>query len=330
MIIDISLLRELFFVTFPRKLYINRAPFVLKEASSNCLRFAGPDLDSIVVVSFSAHGEEAVCFPRDILVRGRRYIKRCENFYTPADATPEEVERFFDHIASEYEQTIDLKLNRIVARRMLAAARKFAGRHLLKGSRVLDFGCGTGLTWEELQKTEKRNGRHPAPIVYGCDLSKEMVERCKIKGFSNVSKCEYAETAFPDHYFDVIFCSFVVHYFVDGRPFEEMLRILRPGGLVIFNLPRQSNELKSYYESVLQNGLGRSTTLSVTHWTVETSKTRILPIIRYKSVRGRNEGKAQPLQQLASHCETLFDNARRPGGDRANQQDYEKSEATIF
>jgi ubiquinone/menaquinone biosynthesis C-methylase UbiE len=294
--IAISLLDELFFVTFPRTLYVNRVRFDLKEASPSCLKFSGPVQDSIVVVSFSAHEDKAALLPRNILVCGRCYAKRCENFYTPADATPHEVEQFFDYIAGEYEQTIDLRLNRLVVRRMLAAAQEFATRHRRQDVRVLDFGCGTGLAWEEVQARRRRNGTCPPPLLYGCDLASKMIQQSKLKGFEDVYKCSYAKTDFPTQFFDVIFCSFVAHYFADARPFDEMKRILRPGGLIIFNLPRQSYDQKPYYESVLQNG-SPETVVSVTHWTVETCKVRVLPVIRYKPVHQSNRMEIRRLQK---------------------------------
>jgi SAM-dependent methyltransferase len=108
---------------------------------------------------------------------------------------------------------------------------KFAG--IRAGQRVLDVGCGTGVT----AITAARLGAH----VIAIDLTPQLLDRARensrIAGVAVEFQEADAETLpFPDQNFDVVISQFA-HMFAP-RPevaTAEMLRILKPGGTIAFS-----------------------------------------------------------------------------------------------
>lgn len=108
-------------------------------------------------------------------------------------------------------------------------------------TRILDFGCGTGLMGIELKKAGYKS-------IYGLDGSSEMLAIADSKGVYNWTwEVLVGETTLPDvtlynadlkdSGFDAIFssaCLMVGHF--PNTCFEEMLKVLRPGGYMIFSI----------------------------------------------------------------------------------------------
>jgi SAM-dependent methyltransferase len=229
--------------------------------------------------------------PPEVMLAGRHYRRRCGGYYTPLDATPEELEKFFDHVALDYAVNRDTELNERVAVRMvhliLGEARRRTG-HLL---RALDFGCGSGDLYRALRQLLMREPRYAMPwSLHGCDLSQAMVTASHASGFVSAEKCAYAETPYPREYFDVVCASFVAHYFADLAPFRELLRVLAPGGTLIVVLPIVEDDKIVSYRDRLATAGAADARIQITHWLVEASAIRRrLPVLRYAapSVRSR-------------------------------------------
>jgi len=113
----------------------------------------------------------------------------------------------------------------------------------VKGKRVLDIGCGTG----RCIKTLIDKGA----IITGCDISPEMLKIAK-KKFLNV---EFAEgdienLPFKDDCFDVVLASFlIVHLKSLQKAFDEVYRVLKPGGIFILTNINQKKAPKLVTES---------------------------------------------------------------------------------
>ena len=93
------------------------------------------------------------------------------------------------------------------------------------GSKVLDVACGTGLASEPLIKSGAR--------VTGLDQSGEMLEYAK----RNFPQSEWLQgTAeklpFEDAAFDAAICAQAFHWFDRAQAMNEIVRVVRPGGLV--------------------------------------------------------------------------------------------------
>lgn len=100
--------------------------------------------------------------------------------------------------------------------------------NLLRAERVLDVGCGSGVVTEEL--AARTHGR-----VIAVDVDAAMIEAAQARG----GQAEYRigdvrQLDFPDRYFDVVACHFLLMWVDDAaRAVREMARVTRPGGAVL-------------------------------------------------------------------------------------------------
>lgn len=96
---------------------------------------------------------------------------------------------------------------------------------------ILDAGCGTGSILQQLS--------NPARNV-GVDLAPEAIEFCRKRGLTNVQQADICALPFPEATFDAVICSSVLYHQwvkdVDGA-LREFRRVLRPGGLLLVNVP---------------------------------------------------------------------------------------------
>jgi SAM-dependent methyltransferase len=97
------------------------------------------------------------------------------------------------------------------------------------GARLLDAGCGSGRTLDELA----RRGR-----VSGVDASPEAVAVARRRGHRDVRVADVAALPFPDATFDLVTCLDVVEHTPDDRAtLAELRRVTRPGGLLVVTVP---------------------------------------------------------------------------------------------
>jgi SAM-dependent methyltransferase len=99
-----------------------------------------------------------------------------------------------------------------------------------RAARILDAGCGTGNNLEHFRTWG-------APV--GIDLSEEAVRFCRERGVT-VARGSVLSLPFPDRTFDLV-TSFDVLYhrwITDDRAaVGELVRVLRPGGLLFVRVP---------------------------------------------------------------------------------------------
>jgi SAM-dependent methyltransferase len=96
---------------------------------------------------------------------------------------------------------------------------------------ILDAGCGTGAILKKLG--------NPGKSV-GIDLAPEAISLCQKRGLNHVQQGDICALPFADALFDGVICSSVLyHQWVKDVPgaIREFHRVLRPGGLLLLNVP---------------------------------------------------------------------------------------------
>ncbi len=116
-----------------------------------------------------------------------------------------------------------------------------------RDGKVLDIGCGPGITAEHLVKSGFE--------VYGVDISPEMINECR-KEFGHLSAAHFSvgkieAMEFPDSFFDVVLCVGVVEYVDDDlAAIKEMARVTKPGGTIIVTLPNRVSPYRVWQRTV--------------------------------------------------------------------------------
>ncbi len=123
--------------------------------------------------------------------------------------------------SESYEENPLLKVNGRILKRIIP--RK------LKGKRILDIGCGTGI-WAEYFY---RKGAE----VYGIDISEKMLEMAR----KRVPKGKFylgdvTKIPFQNEFFDIVFCSLVLSHVKDlKKAIREIHRVLEKNGILIIS-----------------------------------------------------------------------------------------------
>jgi SAM-dependent methyltransferase len=97
------------------------------------------------------------------------------------------------------------------------------------GARVLDAGCGSGRTLQELVDYGE---------VHGVELNPEAAELARSRGHGEVLVGRLEELPFADGTFDLITCLDVIEHTPDDRvTLAELRRVTRPGGWLLVTVP---------------------------------------------------------------------------------------------
>jgi SAM-dependent methyltransferase len=97
--------------------------------------------------------------------------------------------------------------------------------------RLLDMGCGTGITLDRL-------GRGEGLDAYGVDLEGAALSFCRTRGLTRLVRGSVTALPFADATFDVVTALDVVEHVEDDRAaLAEAARVLRPGGIAVVTVP---------------------------------------------------------------------------------------------
>jgi len=106
---------------------------------------------------------------------------------------------------------------------------------------ILELGCGTG------EYTKLVSKLLPKSTIYAIDISEKMLKigknKCVQSKNTRFFKRSAYQTGFNDDSFDVIFGFYVLHHLNTLKTIQEIVRILKPGGLVYFCEPNILNPL---------------------------------------------------------------------------------------
>lgn len=145
-------------------------------------------------------------------------------------------------------------LQRIVSERRMDAGlyREIAEQlPLSKAERVLDVGTGTGLQLKVIHEIA------PQVALYGLDLSEAAIQAA-VRALADLEvdlrAGSISDTAYPDDYFDIVTCNASMSYW--DKPvdcFNEIYRILKPGGQVILFEPQKDFDLDEVVNTIREN-----------------------------------------------------------------------------
>lgn len=143
----------------------------------------------------------------------------------------EDAMAFYTEWAGDYDDQMEGRLNYVAPRQ---AADQLA-RHLTgTTARVIDIGCGTGLTSFYLH-------RHGFRDLDGIDLADAMLERAAARGiYRSLIKADLTQTLnLEDAVYDAAISSgtFTLGH-VGSEPISEIFRILKPGALFACTIHR--------------------------------------------------------------------------------------------
>lgn len=139
-------------------------------------------------------------------------------------------ERFYDTIAGEF----DALMNRYdLERRLEVVFEELLAGRPLTGLTVLDVGCGTGpFTLAAL---------HRGARVTSLDIGIELLRCARAKGAAMPVAGDAAALPFSDASFDLVISSECIeHTAHPERSVAELLRVLRPGSLLVLTCPNRA------------------------------------------------------------------------------------------
>ncbi|WP_306478050.1 bifunctional 2-polyprenyl-6-hydroxyphenol methylase/3-demethylubiquinol 3-O-methyltransferase UbiG [Methyloversatilis sp.] len=107
------------------------------------------------------------------------------------------------------------------------STRTLVRKYVADGARVLDVGVGLGRVLGPLDSLQR----------YGIDISIDYLERARERGFE-VAFSRIEDMPYEDGYFDAIVACDVLEHVIDlHRCCLQLLRVLRPGGVLIVRVP---------------------------------------------------------------------------------------------
>ncbi len=123
--------------------------------------------------------------------------------------------------------------------------------HLLgdvQGKTVLDYGCGGG---ENALLLASRGA-----LVTGIDISPELVEIARRRLEMNHFSAEFRvisgyDTGLPGASMDVVFCMAILHHLDLEQARREVLRVLKPGGVLIVQEPVRDSRTYTFLRSLI-------------------------------------------------------------------------------
>ena len=135
-----------------------------------------------------------------------------------------------DWTAYEVEARVEANHWWFVGRRRLFA-QVLTSLGLPASARILDVGTGTGSNLRLLRDLGFTQ-------VSGVDSSPPAIRFCRSKGFQHVEEGDALHLPFPNGSFDFLLATDVLEHIEDDtRAIREILRVLVPGGRVLFTVP---------------------------------------------------------------------------------------------
>jgi ubiquinone/menaquinone biosynthesis C-methylase UbiE len=104
-----------------------------------------------------------------------------------------------------------------------------------QSDKVLEIGCGTGIFTRKVYDSTKA-------IITAIDISDDLLQLASTKMPEiNFRIDDAMNLSFPEASFDVVFGSSILHHLDFKKSSEEIFRVLKPGGRMVFAEPNMLN-----------------------------------------------------------------------------------------
>ena len=142
--------------------------------------------------------------------------------------------RYHDVAALEYDSKWGVDFGTVGRAQVLGKVEKLLGRRPGPFARSLEIGCGTGYFTLNLMQEGVIGSGVCADVSPGMlDALRANAERLGIE--VETVACDAAQLPFDDASFDLLLGHAVLHHLPElGRSFAEFMRVLRPGGVLLF------------------------------------------------------------------------------------------------
>ena len=112
--------------------------------------------------------------------------------------------------------------------------------------RVLDLGCGTGISTRQLVR--------PGAKLFGADNDPEMIRIAERKVDSEITYCVAPANCLPfsSETFDAVTAFSAFHWFCDKDSVQEIQRVLKPGGIFFVVNKDDFGDFKKEYRMILK------------------------------------------------------------------------------
>jgi SAM-dependent methyltransferase len=109
-----------------------------------------------------------------------------------------------------------------------AIFRDWLERARVRGGRILDVGCGSGILARELETLGE---------VVAIDVSQEAVGYTRRRGLPHLCVARAEALPFAPGSFDAVVAADVIEHTDDARTIAELVRVLKPGGVALIHVP---------------------------------------------------------------------------------------------
>lgn len=157
--------------------------------------------------------------------------------------TKEQLQRRYDEWAETYDRELREDWGYNAPEEMGKLFIKYVDS---RDATILDAGAGTGLGGESL----KNNGYNN---LFGIDMSEGMLEKARRKGiYQRLDQMLLGERLdYPDNYFDaVLSVGTIGRQHAPPESFDELIRIAKPRGLIVFSLASESYDEPRFYKKL--------------------------------------------------------------------------------
>jgi len=113
-------------------------------------------------------------------------------------------------------------------------------KNIEQKEKILDVAVGTGFPFGDYFQKKGYE-------IHGIDIAPTLIEKCKKLNEKIICKVGDAENlSYPNDFFKCVYCFHSTFYFPDVcKAIDEMIRVARPNGMVIFDIQNRDNKMIS-------------------------------------------------------------------------------------